>query len=750
MLSPAKMKIIKVTTRTSVEKKLLRALHDHSEIEFIDVEKKGLGSGSKVSESEEEKEVLQLVGKFSSMIDTLNIYTATGENGKRSLDHENLTDTLRECKKVYDQVAPSYDEMISKLAEDQRRITELNTLVETSQVLRPLNLEFSVIGEGKYFTIVVGSIGSDKIERLEWNLKELTDNSIIFNSSKIVGEKNLSAIVVGALHKYSDDINRILASFGFVELNIPEDLKGHPEKILQASLNEMDTLKAEIAKLEAQKLEFINKYSFDLLSVREQLNIEKERIEVKRLMRQEKYVLQFWGYVPQFKLKETELLVKSVDPEAIFEIEEKQFHDNKYPTRLENHKRIGKPYEPMVNLYGTPEYGHDYDPSTFIAITFPIFFGIMFADIFHGFLLMIIGILAMKMKPLGRQPDGMVELARDYLKKGDYVLFLSGIASFICGFLFWSFAGMHGGNAPSFMQEGGLLWPFHFLWLFSDDPTTYPNHLNHLNFAGATGQFLFLQLSLVIGILHIGVAIFLLLINKIKQGHYVEAFFFPFMLLVAYLSAALLVFSYGLNFVSWFDLSNFSNLGMARQFNAALFTPLIGYKHTGIWIPKILAWVVIVAILVFVVYELKTMGVTDGISLAADFAISLLGNTVSYARLFAINLVHAILATLVYLVFIIPQVLPFDSIVNEEGQHVYAAGTMQTIAVIFAFLAGTILVISFELMVTFLQSLRLHIVEFFSKMHFSGTGRLFIPFKATRFFTNPVELELKREGQAST
>lgn len=757
MLSPAKIKIVKVTTRTSVEKKLLRALHDHSEIEFIDVEKKGLGSGVKVSESEDEKEILQLLSKFSSMVDSLNLFMAPGIVEKRNLDYEDLSDTLKECQKVFDRTSPVYEEIMSHLSESQRRITELNTLVETSKILKPLKIEFSLVGEGKYFTIITGSIGTDKLERLEWNLKELTDNSIIFNSSRVEGEKNLSAVVIGAMHKFTDDINRVLASFGFVELNIPVNLQGNPSKIQADSLAEISKLEEEVSNWEAKKDEFIKQNTYDLLSVREQLSIEKERIEVKRLMRQDKYVLQFWGYVPDFKVKETEQLVKSVDPEAIFEIESKNFHDHDYPTRLENHKRVGRPYEPMVNLYGTPEYGHDYDPSTLIALTFPIFFGIMFADIFHGFLLILIGYFAMKMKPLGREPDGMVEVARDYLKKGDYVLFLSGIASFICGFLFWSFAGFHGEHAPSFMQPGGLLWPLHVFWLFSDDTAVYPNvgehALNTMNFAGANGQFLFLQLSLVIGILHITAAIFLLLINKIRQGHYVEAFFFPLMLLIAYVSASLLVFSYGLNFISWFDPGNFSNLGMSQEFTAAILTPLIGF-NSGIYIPKILAWVSLVSILAFVFYELKTMGVSDGISLAADFAISLLGNTVSYARLFAINLVHAILATLVYLVFLIPHVIPFDSITvhlaNGETEHVYAADPMQQFAVILAFIGGTVLVISFELMVTFLQALRLHIVEFFSKMHFSGTGRLFVPFKASRFFTNPVELELKHEAESTT
>ena len=746
MLSPAKMKIIKVTTRTSLEKKLLRALHDHSEIEFIDVEKKGLGSGVKISESDDEKEILSLLSKISSMVDTFNITVPINMPKKKNLDFEDLTETIRACKKVFDRTNPDYELITSNLAEAQRKITELNTIVETSKILKPLKLEFNVVGQGKYFSIITGSIGSDKLERLEWNLKELTDNSIIFSSSAVEGEKNLSAIVIGAMHKYVDDVNRVLSSFGFVELQIPSDLRGKPDKIQQSSLDEIQKLEAEIGKWETEKTEFVTNYSFDLLSVREQLSLEKERIEAKRLMRVDKYVLQFWGYVPAFKINETEQLVKSIDPEAIFEIEKKEFHHEVYPTRLNNNKFIGRPYEPMVTLYGTPDYHHDFDPSTFISITFPIFFGIMFADIFHGFLLMILGYFAMKMKPLGKQPVGMIDVAKDYLKKGSFVIFVSGIASFIFGFLFWSFAGLHGAEAPNFMQPGGLLWPLHIFWLFSDNTDLYPK------FANTNGQFLFLQLSLVIAIIHITVALILLLINKIRLGEYVEALCFPAMLLIAYISAALMVFSWGLNFVSWFNLGEQPTLNPSHgYFNAAVLNPLLPYGNgSGIVIPKFLSVIMVLAILVFFIYEMRTMGLTDGISLSADFAISLLGNTVSYARLFAINIVHAVLATLVFLVLgenLAPMVIPFDwdnvwhSVTTGEVEKVFhVTDTTQQIIVIIGFLVGTTLVITFELMVTFLQALRLHIVEFFSKMHFSGTGRAFMPFKSNRMFTEPVPL----------
>jgi len=737
MLNPEKIKIIKVTTRSSLENQLLRMLQDHSEIEFIDVEKKGINLSSRTAESDTDNEIHKLYNEITSIIEFLQIKPIFSNNQKINLDYQELSTTVQHCKKIFEELFPEYKLFASHLIENLKKISELQTLIEICNILIPLDIKFDILGERTYFNIVAGTIGTDKIKRLEWNLRELTDESIIFHTSKDEVEKGISAIVLGALHKYTDDINRILSSFGFIELVFPFQLKGDPNKIKQSHLQEIVFLEEENKTWDLKKQDFINRFSFELLAVKEQLAIENAKIDIRKMLKTDKYILQFWGYIPQSKIKSTKSLILSIDPDAIIEIEQNAFDDEDVPTKLSNHKYFGKPYEEMVTLYGVPDYKHDYDPSLLISITFPIFFGIMFADIFQGLLLIIIGIFAMKIHLLQEPPVVMIDVAKNYLRKGSFVIIISGIASVIFGIFFWSFAGFHGNEAPSFMQPGGLLYPLHFLAQFSDT-----NLETYSKYANANGQLLFLELSIVIGIAHISLALFLLFINKIRHGEFKEAFFFPGMLLLAYLSASLLLFSWGMNFVSWFNLSESpQDYPSKGYFNAAILTPIIGYNNS-IPIPKILSVIMVGAIVLFILYEMKAMGSVDGISLAADFSISLLGNTVSYTRLFAINIVHSILATIVYLIAgpkLIPPVLPFDSI-TVEGTTYQAANFGELFLIVIAFLIGTLIIITFELMVTFLQSLRLHIVEFFSKLHFSGTGRAFSPFISRRMYTNPVKL----------
>jgi vacuolar-type H+-ATPase subunit I/STV1 len=58
---------------------------------------------------------------------------------------------------------------------------------------------------------------------------------------------------------------------------------------------------------------------------------------------------------------------------------------------------------------------------------------------------------------------------------------------------------------------------------------------------------------------------------------------------------------------------------------------------------------------------------------------------------------------------------------------------------------------SLELLITTIQSIRLHWVEWFSKMHYQGGGHPFNAFKAKRQFTEPSVIdELIKSSITST
>jgi V/A-type H+-transporting ATPase subunit I len=95
-----------------------------------------------------------------------------------------------------------------------------------------------------------------------------------------------------------------------------------------------------------------------------------------------------------------------------------------------------KPFQNIVNNYSTPEYG-TVNPTIFVMIAYLSMFGLMFADVGQGFVLLLVGLLgsrSYKKNPL--KPDGM--LSRNVTS----LLVYLGLSSMVFGVLFGSYFGL--------------------------------------------------------------------------------------------------------------------------------------------------------------------------------------------------------------------------------------------------------------------------------------------------------------------
>jgi V-type H+-transporting ATPase subunit a len=66
-------------------------------------------------------------------------------------------------------------------------------------------------------------------------------------------------------------------------------------------------------------------------------------------------------------------------------------HSIKPPTYLKTNEFTGT-FQEIVNTYGVPMY-KEANPAVFAIVTFPFLFGVMFGDIGHGSLLLLVGII---------------------------------------------------------------------------------------------------------------------------------------------------------------------------------------------------------------------------------------------------------------------------------------------------------------------------------------------------------------------
>jgi len=480
------------------------------------------------------------------------------------------------------------------------------------------------------------------------------------------------------------------------------------EPKIENRIRELRKKLEELAKTNATKL----------LTFHEVLQIEKEVEETKTLMGKTEKTYIFEGWVPAEEIEEiTKTLLETSENTAAVEILSGEAHNHeekeKPPTLLKNPK-ILESYETLTKSFGTPSYG-EIDPTLLMAITFPIFFGLMFGDIGHGFLLLIVSILGLIAK---RKNVDLGEIG-NYVIKGAPLLFFCSISSIFFGFLYGEFFGFSIYHEHWYAYGiGPLLLPFRKLLVvifkifdfdagvkMLSDPSyheyIHPPPEGPVWFSPFHHPWILFIISIMIGAVHLSLGIFLDVVNKFRHKEYVEGILGSGMWLWFYIGLIWIIFNKGIVFTEWFKEASPSQL--AQFVTSPIFLLLI--------LPLVLMFI----------GRVVTEGPIEGGIGVLESLIASISNTISYARILALNMAHEGFGK------------TFITLGGVNPEHGLAAITLSPMFIM-SFLVGTLFIMIMEGLLSFIHTLRLHWVEWFLKFY-EGEGIEFQPFKIERYYT---------------
>ena len=126
-------------------------------------------------------------------------------------------------------------------------------------------------------------------------------------------------------------------------------------------------------------------------------------------------------------------------------------------------------------------------------------------------------------------------------------------------------------------------------------------------------------------------------------------------------------------------------------------------------------------------------GVTEGVFGTFEVLVASISNTISYARILALNMVHAGFAK-TFINLGAPGI--YYGHTAAEAGHIIVELTPGYFMNMFI---GLFLIMVLESLLSFINTLRLHWVEWFQKFY-KGDGYRFTPFKIKRRYTIPVKL----------
>ena len=342
------------------------------------------------------------------------------------------------------------------------------------------------------------------------------------------------------------------------------------------------------------------------------------------------------------------------------------------PTQLENPKGpIMSIFERLTIGFGVPK-SNEVDPTVLWLITYPLFFGLMFGDVGNGLVVIIASsiIYLYKRRGLTIPDDAFGGLG------GVFSMVIQGSPLLILsGFASLVVGFLYGtvfGNVAWFKMITGLPGP---LW-----------------FEPFENIRLMLRLSITIGVIHIISGMVLKIFDEAHVKQYRELIAGPGVWLWFYAAFGITLLQYGLRFPNYlFNPANLSDIFLRMG------VPLIAMLVLNFWAEGPM-----------------------GLMHAFENLLSSLSHTISYVRILAMKLIedvffHLFLGVLIF----------FLAWGNIPGA---ALGW-----ILFAALV-TVLIMILETAFVFMQSLRLHWVEWFLKF-FEGSGTAFKPYGIIRKYT---------------
>ena len=199
----------------------------------------------------------------------------------------------------------------------------------------------------------------------------------------------------------ADKVDRIFSRLYFESCDI-EGLKGTPKDYMDEQTALIEDLQCRLSRIKKEIAETSKEKKDEILKVFSAICRRHAYLAIKNhaCTYRESFILV--GWIPSEYEGQLKKELQSIESVEVAVTDAKDEIKHSPPVKLKN-RFFAKPFEYYTEMYGMPNY-REIDPSGFIALTYTLLFGIMFADVGQGFMLLLTAIFMYRVKkmPLGR------------------------------------------------------------------------------------------------------------------------------------------------------------------------------------------------------------------------------------------------------------------------------------------------------------------------------------------------------------
>ena len=601
---------------------------------------------------------------------------------KKDYEINEIEDMVADLNKESPSIIDEPAKLLEDAANTRLSIEEYSSLKDTLEVIKKMKIDLSGFGLMKYFFTNLFVINSADYDEISRSLEGVTISKYDLEN------KEKSAILVISDTGDSEKVLKVLRSFNSNTFKIPEGFPQIPSEAYALAESKIKELTTKQATIKKQLAKLAKKSRRDILALHEKARISKDVLETLRKPGGTKNFAVIQGFIPaNMESKFTNSTKQWMS--VVEEITDPKMKEE-IPTLFNNGKFV-RTFEVITKSQGIPKAGEP-DPTPMIALMWPIFYGLMFADMGHGLLLMALGLL-FKFKGQGE------------LSRWGMLIAISGASAAIAGVGAGEAFGFHldhMGPLEGLLDEGGALHSVSWIvGILSVAELTFDQVID------------ILKVSLFIGIVHFIWAMTLRVIRLVKEGHKMVVLTEAIPNIALYGGIVVIMMC---AIGSQYDVMNMYS---KVHTEAVPWVTMFLGDWAEVWIITRISVIIVIASMVImmvggVMHAKKHPD--DGADPASVIMEVLLGKTVeslahtiSYARLGIMLLVHAALLMTVN-----------NAFTSLGGSESGAAMVM--------IIGGNLGIMMIEGLIVYIQSLRLHLYEFFTKWYVGGAQ----PFRQIR------------------
>lgn len=334
---------------------------------------------AQLNEQNPYKEILKQLASIQSL---------TGMNYQQSLSPCENLDNDEEVENRLKVIETEFSELKDELKKLKDNIFQHEQALIQMNHLQGMNIDVKRLFECEYIKIRFGKLPCDSFMKLSY----YSDKTFVFIPYD--QDKDYCWGVYFAPSTNINVIDDIMKSLYYERIWVPDFVEGTPKEEISNIEQDLKISKVELEKLEEKFEKKISVEAPLLNEIFTKYKLLHDNFELRThtsVLNDNFYLV---GFIPQKSSKKFVSLFNSLPGVSVVVKPAEADIRLTPPVKLRN-RRFAKPFSMFIEMYGLPSY-NGFNPTSLVAITYTIMFGIMFGDLGQGLLISLIGLILNK------------------------------------------------------------------------------------------------------------------------------------------------------------------------------------------------------------------------------------------------------------------------------------------------------------------------------------------------------------------